>query len=357
MSSTFNHYSVLKNETIQNILPTQMLLTHIEKKSLETLNFVDATLGGGGHAEILISNIINNPFLKNYKKNFIFFDQDINAIEYSRNKLKKYTQEERNLNIFYENTNFRDIKKIIDSKFKGEKIHALYADFGVSSPQLDIGQRGFSIMHSGPLDMRMNINSELTAKKILEQYSEEDLTKIFFDYGEEPKARKLAKAIIFDRKKGFLPLESTTQFADYVKRVLAYPNSRVHPATRTFQALRIEVNQELDAIHNLLEDIPKIASSFAKVAFISFHSLEDRLVKHAMRNWQKGKNANEKMNTQKEFHLPLHMQLLLEENQTKGFGKEIPRGGITASDEECNENSRSRSARLRCFEFSNIKED
>ncbi|MGY3803149.1 16S rRNA (cytosine(1402)-N(4))-methyltransferase RsmH [Pigmentibacter ruber] len=357
MNSTFKHFSVLKNETIINILPTESLLHYFKKNSLETINFVDATLGGGGHAEELLKKIISNPELKNFKKNFIFFDQDINAIDHASKKLKNYSLENENLNIFYENSNFRKLKEILNSKFKGEKIHSLYADFGVSSPQLDIGQRGFSIMHSGPLDMRMDVSSELTAKKILQLYSEEELTKIFFDYGEEPKARKLAKAIVTDRKKDLLPLENTTQFADYVKRVLSYPNSRVHPATRTFQALRIEVNQELESIQNLLADIPKIVSSYAKVGFISFHSLEDRLVKHAMRNWQKGKNADEKMNTQKEFHLPLHMQLLIEENNNKGFGKEIPRGGITASNEECNENSRSRSARLRCFEFSNIKED
>ena len=164
--------------------------------------------------------------------------------------------------------------------------------------------------------------------------------------------RDRAKAIVQDRKTEKLPLNSSTKLAQYIKRVLAYPNSRIHPATRAFQAFRIEVNQELESIHALLQNIPLLMHAFSKAGFISFHSLEDRIIKHAMRNWQKGKKAHEKQIDKKEFQIPLHMQLHLEENQNNGFGKEIPRGGIIASQEECQMNIRARSARLRCFEFS-----
>ena len=202
-------------------------------------------------------------------------------------------------------------------------MHGFYADFGVSSPQLDNHERGFSFLKSGPLDMRMDTENHLTAAQILKTYSEEDLTKIFFEYGEEPKSRILARAIIYDRKANKPPIEDTLTFAEYVKKILKYGYSRTHPATRIFQALRIEVNRELDAIQALLSLIPKIMHHHSKAGFISFHSLEDRLVKRSMRLWQ--------------------MQEL---------GLEMPRGGITPSEEELKQNIRARSARLRIFDFS-----
>ncbi len=357
MNTSFNHYTVLKNETISNIIPSETLLENLKKNAVKSINIIDATLGGGGHAEALIQSLIASNKFTSFVINLIMFDQDINAIEFAKNRLDIYEKNHANIKLFYENTNFSQVTEILNCKFPLQKIHALYADFGVSSPQLDNGERGFSLINSGPLDMRMNPNATTTAKEILENYSEEQLIKILFDFGEEPKARKLAKAIVIDRKNGLLPLNNTVLFADYVKRVLAYPNSRMHPATRTFQALRIEVNQELEAIQTLLQDVPKFMHPYGKAGFISFHSLEDRLVKHAMRNWQKGKNANEKHNNLKDLQLPLHMQLHIEENQHRSFGKETPRGGIVASEAECKENHRSRSARFRCFEFSNVIED
>ncbi len=357
MNTSFNHYTVLKNETISNIIPSETLLENLKKNAINSINIIDATLGGGGHAETLVKTLVSDSKYNSFEFNLILFDQDINAIEFAKKRLNIFTKTHNNIKFYYENTNFSQVYEILNCKFPSQKIHALYADFGVSSPQLDNGERGFSLIHEGPLDMRMNPHANITAREILEDYSEEMLTKILFDFGEEPKARKLAKAIVLDRKKGLLPLNNTVLFADYVKRVLAYPNSRMHPATRTFQALRIEVNQELEAINTLLQDIPKFIHPFGKAGFISFHSLEDRLVKHAMRNWQKGKNANEKHNNSKDLQLPLHMQLHIEENHQRGFGKETPRGGITASEAECKENNRSRSARFRCFEFSNVIED
>jgi 16S rRNA (cytosine1402-N4)-methyltransferase len=191
----------------------------------------------------------------------------------------------------------------------------------------------------------------LTARLVLQHYSQQELTRILFEYGEEPKARLLARSIVKDRKIKKLPLESTVKLAFYIKNILAYPHSRIHPATRTFQALRIEVNQELESIKNLFKDIPLLVNQFARVAFISFHSLEDRLVKQTLRSWQKGKIFKEQNLCKKEDHIPLHFKLHVEENQSKGFGKETPRGGVATSPLECQNNPRARSARLRCFEF------
>jgi 16S rRNA (cytosine1402-N4)-methyltransferase len=352
MNQEFKHITVLKNETIQNILPTQNLLNELKRKNEKKLFLVDATLGGAGHAEWLIEAFANQEAFKDYELNLVAFDQDILALNFANQKLFSLQKKYKWFHFHLENENFKNLHNVMLAKFPGQKIHGLYADFGVSSPQLDIGQRGFSLIHEGPIDMRMDTSKEFMAKNVLENYSEQDLTRIFFEYGEEPKSRKLARAIVMDRKIEKLPLNSTTELANYIKRVLAYPNSRTHPATRAFQALRIEVNQELESINELLQNLPQLMHQFSKSGFISFHSLEDRIIKHAMRNWQKGKNANEKQIGKKEFNIPLHLQFHLEENQNNGFGKEMPRGGITASQEECQMNIRSRSARLRCFEFS-----
>ena len=352
MKNDFNHITVLKHETIENILPTQKLLNELKLNGEKKLYFVDATLGGAGHAECLVELFAKNELFKIFELHLLAFDQDIIAINFAKNKLL-FLQKKYNWFHFYLiNENFKNFKNIMISTFPNQKIHGFYADFGVSSPQLDIGTRGFSLSNDGPVDMRMDTSKEFTAKDILENYSEEELTKLFFEYGEEPKSRKLSKAIVQDRKISKIPLNSTTELAQYIKRVLAYPNSRMHPATRAFQALRIEVNQELESIQELLCTLPMFMHSMSKAGFISFHSLEDRIIKHAMRNWQKGKNSDEKHIEKKESHLPLHLQLHLEENKISGFGKEVPRGGITASEEECKMNTRSRSARLRCFEFS-----
>jgi len=352
MDNVFNHITVLKKETIQNIFPSENLLNLFIHNKINKLNFVDATLGGGGHAEYLLETISCNSIMKSFEINFIGFDQDLNALNYTQNKLKNITSKHKNIHLYYEHNNFKNLSQIWRTKFPNEKIHGLYADFGVSSPQLDMGERGFSLVNDGPIDMRMDTGKSFTAKNILENYSEKELTRIFFDYGEEPKSRKLANAIVNDRKSNKLPLNSTVEFANYIKKILAYPNSRVHPATRAFQALRIEVNNELESINDLLQYLPDLMHENGKAGFISFHSLEDRLIKHAMRNWQKGKKANEKFIEKKESNIPLHLQLHLEENQYKGFGKEVPRGGVTATEEECRLNHRSRSARFRCFEFS-----
>ncbi|BBH51656.1 16S rRNA (cytosine(1402)-N(4))-methyltransferase RsmH [Fluviispira sanaruensis] len=351
MNQEFHHTTVLKSETIDQVFPSEILLQSLNCIETKNLIFVDCTLGGGGHSCQLVEIFAKKNLFTQYSLTLIAFDRDETAISYAKSILNIYKNKYPQFNFFIFNENFGETRSIIESHFPGKKIHGLIADFGVSSPQLDWAERGFSFLNEGPIDMRMDTHESLTALDILNNYSEKELTRIFFDYGEEPKARKLAKAIVEDRKIAKLQTANTIEFADYVKRVLAYPKGKAHPATRTFQALRIEVNNELASIEKLLQDLPKIIHPHGKAGFISFHSLEDRIVKHAMRNWQKGKNAKEKMDEKKELNIPLHLMLHLEENHSKGFGKEVPRGGTVASEEECLRNNRSRSARLRCFEF------
>jgi 16S rRNA (cytosine1402-N4)-methyltransferase len=227
------------------------------------------------------------------------------------------------------------------------------ADLGVSSPQIDTAQRGFSFLREGPLDMRMNTTATTTAHDLLSRLDAQQLQRIFDEYGEEPRARALARAIVQDRDKGVLPLSNTVEFANYVERVLGYHQSRVHPATRVFQALRIAVNEELASIEDLLGQLPAIMSAGGRVGVISFHSLEDRLVKRFFRAWEHGEMTPEaKRISEKKQWAESQMGLYgpsVEERQS--FGREEPRGGITATDEECKQNPRSRSARLRGFKF------
>lgn len=326
MTNNFHHISVLLNETIQAILPTKQLIEQLKIENCDTIYMIDATLGGAGHASSLVHAFFANESCKNFKLHLIGIDQDTNAIKVSTQKLEALKKEYSrfNYNIFH--ANFDQLNNILSAFFAKKtanpKIHGLYADFGVSSPQIDTQERGFSFLHEGPLDMRMDQTNTLTAEKILCTYPEAELAQIFFEYGEEPKSRILAKAIVHDRKHEKLPIQNTKIFAEYLKKILKYGFSRTHPATRVFQALRIEVNNELGAIQTLLQLVPNIMHNKGKSGFISFHSLEDRLVKRSMRLWQENK-----------------------------FGKELPRGGIVPTKEEIENNPRARSARLRVFEF------
>lgn len=353
---SYIHKTVLKMETIESILPSEALIKSLAQLGQKKVFAVDATLGGGGHSQALVTLFQQAGLLEKFQLFLVAIDRDENAIKNTSVQLDLLKKQYQNFDFVIFNRNFSDLREIFEQNFSDAKINCFFADLGVSSPQLDHAERGFSLINDGPVDMRMDPNQSTTAKEILLTYSEAELSRIFFEYGQEHKARKLAKAIVQDRKIDRLPLESSRQLADYFKRVLAYPpNSKIHPATRAFQALRIEVNQELESLETILQDLPSLMSEFGKAAFISFHSLEDRLVKHAMRNWQKGKQARATDKKETDFSLPLHIQAYLEENRKVGFGRENPRGGIVPSAEECQNNSRSRSARLRCFEFGKIE--
>lgn len=352
MQQSFQHVSVLKSQTIQCVMPSEKLINSLMLQKKQTLIFCDATLGGGGHAVELIQTFQREASLKKFKFILLGFDKDDFAIERSKTVLTEARNACANgFDFFLFHTSFANIDSILKEQFPGEKCHGFYADLGVSSFQLDDSLRGFSLSREGPIDMRMDNTQTLTAKDILLNYSQEQLEQLFFDYGEEPKARKLAKKIVMDRFSGELPLDTTASFACYVKKVLAYPDrSRVHPATRVFQALRIEVNQELSEIGQLVGNLPELMHPYGKAAFISFHSLEDRMIKKAMRNWQKGKTAAEQ-NEETDAYAHKSPFFMGFHELRESWGKEEPRGGIVPNAEECERNPRARSARLRCFEF------
>lgn len=311
----FFHTTVLLNETVQHTLPTDDLLEYLKQNKTEIICILDATIGGAGHAKHLIKLFHDDKRYDKFQLQFIGIDQDRQALDASEQALNAMKTQYTRFEYKLLHMNFADFATL-------QKIHGCYADFGVSSPQLDQAVRGFSLLHDGPLDMRMNRENDFTAAKILLTYPEIELARIFYEFGEEPKSRILARAIVKDRNESKLPLENTKVFADYVKKILRYGYSRIHPATRIFQALRIEVNHELDSIQNFLTVLPNLISPFAHAGFISFHSLEDRLVKRTMRLWQE-----------------------------KNMGRENPRGGITPSEQEIAHNPRARSARLRVFNF------
>ncbi|MBX9702979.1 MAG: 16S rRNA (cytosine(1402)-N(4))-methyltransferase RsmH [Silvanigrellaceae bacterium] len=351
MTENFLHVSVLKNETINCLFPNKQNLDELIQKGEKTFIFSDFTMGGAGHSLAFIEKFSQHNYFSSINLHLIGFDRDQSAINFCSEILKSIKEKHQGFSYQLVNDNFSNVEHHFKNTFSNIKVHAMIADLGVSSPHLDNPHRGFSIKNEGPIDMRMDQQQELNAEFVLQNYSESALTKLFFEYGEEPKARKLAKAIVEDRKTGKLPLQSTVAFAEYIRKILSYHSSRTHPATRTFQALRIEVNQELASLKQLLRGVPKFISPGGKIGLISFHSLEDRIIKHMMRSWQKGKlNEEDNFETikqRKNFPFPFNLEI----GHPDCFGKEIPRGGIVPSEEECKENPRARSSRLRCFVF------
>lgn len=222
-------------------------------------NYLDLTAGYGGHATEILQRT------ENYQAS-VLVDRDINAI----NALKPF--EEKGVRLIHDDflATARELIK------EGRRFSLLLVDLGVSSPQLDRATRGFSFRNDGPLDMRMDSRQELTAAKVINSYTEEDLTNIIVKYGEEPYnyAKRIAGAIIAGR-----PIESTGQLSELIERSHRGPRKKIHPATRTFQAVRIHVNDELTQVEQLMPLLPELLASGGRVGIISFHSLEDRIVK------------------------------------------------------------------------------
>jgi 16S rRNA (cytosine1402-N4)-methyltransferase len=226
---------------------------------------VDATCGGGGHtAEILRAGA-----------DVVAFDQDPDAIEFARDKLAEYGGR-----VTLRQANFREAGRVLDELGIGG-IGGALLDLGVSSRQLENASRGFSIMRQGPLDMRMDPRRELTASTVINSYSEEDLTRLFRDLGEEPAARRIASQLVKLRKA--TPFQDTFQLAKAVEKIV-WRHGRRHPATQVFQALRMEVNDELGALGEGLRALTQRLESGARIAVITFHSLEDRIVKNFFRD-------------------------------------------------------------------------
>jgi len=248
-----SHASVLLDETISLLEPKDGGL------------FIDATLGLGGHTEAI---------LMNRDTKVIGIDQDDEAIERAARRLQKFGDRIRIVK-----SNFSEIKEVV-GKIESREPDGILADLGVSSLQFDSESRGFSFRFDAPLDMRMDANSaDETAAELLADRSEEEIANIIYMYGEERRSRKIARWIVERREKGE-PIETTRQLADLVQRAIGtHGKDKIHPATRTFQALRIAVNRELEIIDDFLKDSVDILKIGGVLAVITFHSLEDRIVK------------------------------------------------------------------------------
>lgn len=229
----------------------------LEPKTGES--YLDLTAGFGGHASEVLD------LTRNYKDS-VLIDRDAFAVEYLKGKYKSEPLGIVNGDFY------NSVLKLVEC---GKTFDLILADFGVSSPQLDMGERGFSFQQDGPLDMRMDRTQELTAERVVNHYPEGKLAEIFEKYGEERpgNAKRLAREIVHNR-----PFRTTLELADFIKRKSRF--SKTHPATRVFQAIRIEVNDELGLIEKTLPLLPKTLKPGGRVAIITFHSLEDRLVKN-----------------------------------------------------------------------------
>ena len=247
------HRPVLVSESVELLAPRAGSLV------------VDGTCGGGGHtAEILRTGT-----------DVVALDQDPDAIEFAREKLAEYGGR-----VTLVQANFREAGRVLD-QLGVVGIGGALLDLGVSSRQLENASRGFSVMRQGPLDMRMDPRRELTAATLVNSYSEEDLTRIFRELGEEPAARRIASQLVKLRKT--TPFEDTLQLAKAIEKIV-WRHGRRHPATQVFQALRMEVNDELNALEEGLRALTKRLESGARFAVITFHSLEDRIVKNFFRD-------------------------------------------------------------------------
>ena len=307
----FKHVSVLKNECIEGL----------QIKSSGT--YVDGTFGGGGHAMEIISRLNGNG-------RFVGIDQDQDAVENGRAKLEPYKEKAQLVR-----DNFSNIISIMKD-LHIVSIDGILLDIGVSSYQLDTGERGFSYMHDAELDMRMDQRNPMTAKRMIAEYSEKELADIIKDYGEERWATRIAQFIVAERK--IKPIETTGELVEVIKKAVPKGARKdgPHPAKRTFQALRIAVNNELGILEQAIEDMAGLLAPGGRLCIITFHSLEDRIVKQT-------------------FHRLEHPCTCPPEFPVCVCGKKpsirvITRKPILPSEEELEFNPRARSAKLRILE-------
>ena len=248
----FKHYTVMLNEAVDAL------------ECQDGKIYVDCTLGGGGHSELILKRISPNGRL-------ISFDIDDEAIAHSKERLKNYP------NLTIVKSSYTNIKSELQ-KLEIEKITGgVILDLGASYHQLTKAERGFSFSKDAPLDMRFDMESDFSAYDIVNKYSEDDLVRIFSEYGEERFSKRIAKKIVEVRR--VEPIRTTKELADIIIEATPRIKSNIHPATRVFQAIRIEVNQELKNVKNVLHDILELLDTGGIISVISFHSLEDRIVK------------------------------------------------------------------------------
>ncbi len=306
----FRHYTVMKNEAVDAL------------ECEEGKIYVDCTLGGGGHSELILKRI--SPTGKLFA-----FDIDDDAINYASERLKGYD----NLTIIKDS--YTNIKSQMAAHGVDKITGGVLLDLGASYHQLTKAERGFSFMHNAPLDMRFNMDSDFSAYDVVNGYSEDELVKIFSEYGEERFSKRIAKAIVTIREKN--PIKTTLELAELIKKSTPRIKSSIHPATRVFQAIRIEVNGELRNVNKILTDVLDLLGYGAIISVISFHSLEDRIVKRLFKYEAQKCRCNNMICTCE----PPRIEL-------------VNRKPIVASDEEIRENPPSRSAKLRVARY--IKE-
>lgn len=308
----FNHYSVLLNETIENL--------NIKPDGI----YVDGTLGGGGHAYQVVSRLSE-------KGRLIGIDQDADAIAAAGERLKEFGDK-----ITIIRSNYANMKEELH-RIGVEKVDGIVLDLGVSSFQLDTPERGFTYRdENAPLDMRMDDRQSLTAKDIVNGYSEMELYRIIRDYGEDKFAKNIAKHIVQERAKK--PIETTGELTEIIRASIPMKVQVTggHPAKRTFQAIRIELNKELEVLQNNLDDMIDLLNPGGRICIITFHSLEDRIVKT---NFKRNENP---------CTCPSDFPVCVCGKKSKG--KVVTRKPILPSEEELEVNSRSKSAKLRVFE-------
>ena len=306
----FHHISVLLNECIDNL--------NIRPDGI----YVDGTMGGGGHSLGIAKRLTTGRL--------ICIDQDPNAHEAAGKRLAEYKDR-----VTFVRDNFGNIKSILDS-LEIEKIDGMLLDIGVSSHQLDEAERGFSYQQDAPLDMRMNPDRPFSAYDVVNGYDEDELDRVIFTYGEERWARRIAQFIVKEREAK--PIETTGELVDIIKKAVPKGARKdgPHPAKRTFQAIRIEVNGELEVLQRAIDDVAARLAVGGRLCIITFHSLEDRIVKEAFR-----KQENPCI-------CPPQFPVCV--CGKKPLGRVITRKPILPSKEELEENPRSRSAKLRVLE-------
>lgn len=306
----FKHVPVLYNEVMEAL--------NIRADGI----YVDGTVGGGGHSSGICERLSDNGML-------VAVDRDTTALKAASERLESYSCTKK-----FIHANYSDVDEIANSA--GNKVSGILLDLGVSSFQLDTAERGFSYMHDAPIDMRMNEDDALTAYDVVNTYSEQDLNRIIRDYGEEKWASRVAKFIVNARKDE--PIATTGQLVEIIKAAIPANARRTgpHPAKRTFQAIRIEVNAELDHLRQAVEQLPDILEPGGRIAIITFHSLEDRIVKTAF---------DRRLNPctcPKEFPVCVCGKV--------ADVRKVTRKPIEPSEEELEINPRARSAKLRVLE-------
>ena len=307
----FKHRSVLLEETVNglNIRPDGI--------------YVDGTLGGGGHAYEICRRLGD-------KGSIIGIDQDEAAIEAAGIRLKDFGEK-----VTIVRSNYCEMKSVLQ-RLGIDKVDGIVLDLGVSSYQLDTAERGFSYREDAPLDMRMDRRQTMTARDIVNDYSEKDLYRVIRDYGEDKFARNIAKHIVIEREKR--SIETTGQLTEIIRGAIPmkFQKKSGHPAKRTFQAIRIELNRELDVLKNSLDEMIDLLNPGGRLCIITFHSLEDRIVKSAF------KKNEDPCTCPKDFPVCVCGKV--------SKGSILTRKPILPGPEEMEENSRSKSAKLRIFE-------